>query len=71
MSAPRWKVVNDGEKANHVLPINDEAEHPAHWGCSCSPRLIQSNPWEIWTHRSLDCREVIEEAEYIKDNVTI
>jgi hypothetical protein len=52
----------------HVYPLNDEREHETGdtTTCWCNPKLDESNYGEmIVIHNSLDCRELIEQAEEI------
>lgn len=51
----------------HVLPINDEREHEELTSCWCNPQLITDEPELIVVHNSMDGRELIEQAEEVKD----
>ena len=53
----------------HVYPINDEREHDIRdtTMCWCDPSLDTENPEIIVIHNSADCRELIEQAEEIKN----
>ncbi len=50
----------------HVLPINDEREHEESTTCWCNPR-IETEGELLVIHNSADCRELIEQAEEIKN----
>lgn len=54
---------------NHVYPINDGREHETGdtTTCWCDPQLEIDQPEMIVIHNSLDCRELIEQAEEIKN----
>lgn len=57
---------------DHVYPLNDEKEHDVSdeaTTCHCGPRIDWSGPVPLMIHRSFDGRELIEEAERIKDMV--
>lgn len=54
----------------HILPINDEREHEEETTCWCNPKLITDEPEVIVVHNAADCRELIEEAETIKNRRT-
>jgi hypothetical protein len=56
----------------HVYPINDEKEHELEGTqCWCEPVLDVSNFGElIVIHNSADGRELIEQAEEIKDEIS-
>jgi hypothetical protein len=51
----------------HVTPINDEMEHLDSADCWCEPTIDWSHAEAICTHNAADCRELIEQAEKIKD----
>lgn len=52
----------------HVLPINDEREHIEEGTtCWCDPQLITDEPELIVVHNSADGRELVEQAEDIKN----
>lgn len=52
----------------HVYPLNDEREHVTEGTtCWCDPQLDLEQPEIIVIHNSLDGRELIEQAEEIKD----
>lgn len=52
----------------HVYPLNDEREHVTEGTtCWCDPKLDISGPELIVIHNSADCRELIEQAEVIKN----
>lgn len=51
----------------HVYPLNDEREHVLEGTtCPCDPR-VEWRHQTIVIHNAFDCREVIAEAERIKD----
>ncbi len=53
---------------SHVYPLNDEREHVTEGTmCWCDPRLITDEPELIVVHNSADGRELIEQAEEIKN----
>ena len=51
----------------HVTPINDEQEHEESSACWCEPTVDWSHAEAICTHNAADCRELIEQAEAIKE----
>lgn len=52
----------------HILPINDEMEHEEEGtACRCDPKLITDEAELIVVHNSADGRELIEQAEEIKN----
>lgn len=53
----------------HVYPLNDEREHDTRdtTTCWCDPQLDIENAEMIVIHNSLDGRELIEQAEEIKN----
>lgn len=51
----------------NILPINDEREHEEGTMCWCDPKLITDESELIVVHNSADGRELIEQAEEIKD----
>jgi hypothetical protein len=53
----------------HVYPLNDEREHETGdtTTCWCDPKLDIDNPEMIVIHNSADGRELIEQAEEIKN----
>jgi hypothetical protein len=51
----------------HIIPINDEREHDELTSCWCEPKLITDEPEMIVVHRAADGRELVEEAEAIKE----
>lgn len=58
----------------HVLPVNDEREHEETTTCPCHPAVLWNDPETgeayaeaLVVHNAFDCREVVEEAERIKD----
>lgn len=55
----------------HVTPINDEREHEESSACWCEPTVDWSYAEAICTHNAADCRELIEQAEEIKNSVKI
>jgi len=56
-------------KMIHVFPLNDEREHDTGdtTTCWCDPKLDTENSEMIVIHNSADCRELIEQAEEIKN----
>lgn len=62
-----WGVfVEPTEK--HVVPMNDLHEHSlVGTNCHCDPEMIPSEPLPIIVHAAWDCRELIEQAEVIKE----
>jgi hypothetical protein len=61
----------------HVYPINDEKPHDLKGTmCPCEPRVEWNDPetGEAYTealviHNAFDCREIVEEAERILENM--
>lgn len=54
----------------HVTPVNDERPHEETGTlCWCNPTLELVNGNMLVTHNAADCRELIEQAEEIKDRV--
>ncbi len=52
----------------HVYPLNDEREHVTEGTiCWCEPKLATNAPEMIVIHNASDCRELIEQADAIKD----
>ncbi len=56
-----------------VIPIGDEREHVFGAGCWCRPKvelIERDGAWKgvgkLYAHNSSDCREMVEEAEFIK-----
>lgn len=63
----------------HVYPLNDEREHELSGTmCPCEPRVEWRHPDTgefhsegLVIHNSFDCREIVEQAEEIKENVRL
>lgn len=51
----------------HVTPIDDEMEHADSVNCWCGPTVDRSEGAEVCIHNAADCRELIEQAEKIKE----
>ena len=51
----------------NIMPVNDEREHEGATTCWCNPQLITDEPELIVVHNAADCRELIEQAEEIKE----
>ena len=59
----------------HIYPLNDEQPHELEGTtCHCGPRVEWSNPEtgeayneSLVIHNAFDCREIVEEAERIKE----
>lgn len=53
----------------HVYPLNDEREHDIETSmCWCNPTMEIVNGEMLFIHNSADGRELIEQAEEIKNN---
>jgi hypothetical protein len=61
----------------HIYPVNDEQEHDLEGTmCPCNPRVEWADPetGEAYSealviHNAIDCREIVEEAERINNNL--
>ena len=51
----------------NIIPINDEHAHEESTTCWCNPQLITGYPELVVVHNAADCRELIEQAEEIKE----
>ncbi len=69
-----WQHHNDsGNLPIHVYPVNDEKEHDVEDSeglgcCSCNPVIDWSGPRVLVIHNAFDMRELIEQAEEIKND---
>jgi hypothetical protein len=53
---------------SHVYPLNDEKPHELQGTtCPCGPRVEWDHPEALVIHNAFDCREIVEEAERIKE----
>jgi hypothetical protein len=54
----------------HLYPLHDEREHVVGdtTTCWCDPRLDTDSAQLIVIHNPADCRELVEQAEEIKDS---
>lgn len=63
----------------HVYPVNDEREHDTRGTmCWCEPTVLWTDPETgeayieaLVIHNAADCREVVEEAEKIKNETNL
>jgi len=52
----------------HVYPVGDEREHELQGTtCPCGPRVEWEHAEAVVIHNAFDCREILEEAERIKE----
>lgn len=52
----------------HVYPVGDEREHELQGTtCPCGPRVEWEDAEALVIHNAFDCREILEEAERIKE----
>ena len=67
-----WSTFSQDPNIIHVYPINDERPHTLKGTeCRCKPVRKQEPNGVVIVHNAYDCREVIEEAERIKNSVSI
>ena len=54
----------------HVYPLHDDRDHDTSdtTTCWCEPSLITDEPELIVVHNSMDGRELIEQAEEIREH---
>ena len=48
----------------HVMPVNDLKDHTCSEDCWCKP--TKDDEYDIYTHHSLDGRELVENGERLK-----
>ena len=52
----------------HIYPVGDEKEHDIEsTTCWCEPKIEWDHPEPLVIHNAADCREIVEEAERIKE----
>ncbi len=57
--AKDWEIIEEAHEV-HVMPVDDDRQHPLSTECPCNPRVDWSNVHAVVTHNSFDHREYFE-----------